>query len=186
MIGVLEPRAGILFPERCIETQTMMAASSGAELHFDEPISSWTQDDLGVSVTTHRGEYRARRMIVASGAWIADLVPSLACHFAVERQTLFWFSAKSAPQSFAPERCPVHLWQFERGEFFYGFPDMGDGIKVARHHAGIVTISSPTARRAATCRCSDRERRRLGRPQSPAERDHSGALSSASQPRVSA
>ena len=142
MVGVLEPRAGILFPETCVGIQNAMAARFGADLHFDEPISHWENEAMGVKVVTHRGEYRARKMIVASGAWVAELMPSLARHFTVERQTLYWFAPATAPQSFTPERCPVHLWQFDGGEFFYGFPDMGDGIKVARHYGGAVTSAA--------------------------------------------
>jgi glycine/D-amino acid oxidase-like deaminating enzyme len=34
-------------------------------------------------------------------------------------------------------RSPVHLWQFDEHQFVYGFPDLGEGVKVARHHGGV-------------------------------------------------
>src|SRR5262249_47381199 len=53
------------------------------------------------------------------------------------------------PASFGPERCPVHLWQFDGERFFYGFPDIGGGVKVAFHHRG-ETTSADAPRRAVT------------------------------------
>ena len=38
MVGVLEPRAGILFPERCVAAHLELAREAGADLHFDEPV----------------------------------------------------------------------------------------------------------------------------------------------------
>ena len=37
---------------------------------------------------------------------------------------------------FQPQQCPIHLWEYAPNKFFYGFPDLGDGIKVAIHHQG--------------------------------------------------
>ena len=59
MVGVLEPRAGILFPEQCIAAHLALAREAGAELHFDEPVLNWTADGSGVRVSTHQGEYRS-------------------------------------------------------------------------------------------------------------------------------
>ena len=144
MVGVLEPRAGVLFPERCVAAHLTLAREAGAELRFDEPIEGWETDGDGdgggVRVFTHRGEVRARTLIAASGAWIGQLLPDLATHFTIERQTLYWFDpVAGASQLFDPARCPVHLWQFDGPHFFYGFPDLGGGVKVGRHHDGVMT-----------------------------------------------
>ena len=64
----------------------------------------------------------------------------------IERQVLFWFDHASASEMFIPERCPVHLWQFDGRRFFYGFPNLGNGVKVAFHHGGeITTVDSRAA-----------------------------------------
>ena len=55
MVGVLEPRAGILFPERCVAAHLELAREAGADLHFDEPVLSWDcrrQRSPGVHPTT--------------------------------------------------------------------------------------------------------------------------------------
>ena len=138
MVGVLEPRAGILFPERCVAAHVDLAREAGAELHFDEPVLRWEADVESVRVFTRNGTYRADRLIVLAGAWTKDLFPDVALPLTVERQTLYWFEPQIRGGLFEPERCPIHLWQFDDGEFFYGFPDLGDGVKVARHHGGRV------------------------------------------------
>ena len=58
---------------------------------------------------------------------------------AVERQILFWFKPTAAGNFFHPDRCPIHLWEGDRGRFFYSFPDLGTGVKIARHQEGEIT-----------------------------------------------
>ena len=48
MVGLLERQAGVLFPEDCIEAFLEEARANGADLHFEEPVSSWS--DEGESV----------------------------------------------------------------------------------------------------------------------------------------
>lgn len=136
MVGVLEPRAGVLFPELCVAAHLDLAQEAGADLRFDEPVLRWEPDGGGVRVFTQRGEYRASHLIATAGAWMSALFPDLALPFAIERQTLYWFEPPVAGDLFDPERCPIHLWQFDGRRFFYGFPDLGEGVKVGRHHHG--------------------------------------------------
>jgi sarcosine oxidase len=135
MIAVWEPRAGNLFPEICIEAHLTMARNQGADLRGDEPVLSWEEDDGGVRVVTSRGAYHAGQLVLAAGSWIQSLLRNLKLPLAVERQVQFWFEPKH-PDRFQPERCPIHIWEHEPRRFFYGFPDRGDGVKVARHHEG--------------------------------------------------
>ena len=139
MMGVLEPRAGILFPERCVAAHLALAREAKAELHLDEPVLRWEADRAGARVFTPRGEYASRRLIVAAGPWVQSLFPALALPFKIERQVLYWFGSHDAGDRFDASRCPVHLWQFDGRHYFYGFPDLGEGIKVARHHDGRLT-----------------------------------------------
>jgi sarcosine oxidase len=149
MLAVLEPRAGILFPERCIAAHLTLAARHGATLRYDEPILHWSADDDGVKVLTRKNEFRARQLILTAGSWINYLIAGRRLPFTIERQVLFWFEAQHSPAEFYPERLPIHLWQFDGKHFFYGFPDLGDGVKVARHHDGELT-SPEVVRRDVT------------------------------------
>lgn len=136
MIGLLEPRAGILYPEKCIAAHLELARRHGALVRLDEPVTSWEVNGNSASITTSAGQYRAERIVFCGGAWLPELLPHLDLHLETERQVLFWFKALSSPENFSPERCPVHLWEYEPGLMFYGFPDLGAGIKTAIHHQG--------------------------------------------------
>lgn len=146
MVAVLEPRAGILFPEACISAQLGEARRHGAELRFDEPVLSWESDGDFVRVFTRRAECRARQMVVAAGAWVGSLLPCLDSPFRIERQVLHWFEPTRDVAAFGPKRCPIHLWQFDDGRFFYGFPDLGTGVKASFHHAGETTTADGVRR----------------------------------------
>jgi len=136
MVAVWEPRAGILFPEVCVQAHLTAALGHGAALHFEEQVLSWSPDATGVRVLTSQGEYRAEKLVLTAGSWINSLLFGLKLPFAVERQIQFWFEPKSEPSQFHAGRCPIHIWEYEPGRFFYGFPDLGNGVKVARHHEG--------------------------------------------------
>jgi sarcosine oxidase len=145
MIAVLEPRAGILFPERCVEAHLNLARRHGASLRFDEPVSRWESGGSGVRVFSAKAEYQAEQLLLSAGSWIKPLLPGLDFPVAVERQVQFWFEPKQ-PAQFQPDRCPVHLWEHSPGRHFYGFPDLGEGVKVAGHHEG-ETVSPDTLNR---------------------------------------
>ncbi len=136
MAAVWEPRAGILFPEECIAAHLELARRHGAMLHLDEQVLGWRPDGTGVAVQTTKGIYRAERLVLAAGAWMGQLLPELALPLKVERQVLFWFESPEGGDRFKSGQCPIHLWEYEQGKFFYGFPDLGEGVKVARHHQG--------------------------------------------------
>ena len=136
MVGIWDPRAGILYPEACIEAHLELARRNGAELRFDEAVVSWEADGEGVQVVTPNGRYRAERLLLSAGAWMTHLVKDLNLPLTVERQVLFWFKAAANPEAFSPERCPIFIWDYERDHHFYGFPDLGEGIKVAQMHDG--------------------------------------------------
>ncbi|HQR57466.1 MAG TPA: N-methyl-L-tryptophan oxidase [Burkholderiaceae bacterium] len=146
MVAVHEPRAGILFPEACIGAFLARARRQGAELHGNEALCRWESGTDGLRVYTEKGEYRARRLIVCAGAWVNELLPGQELRLHIERQVLHWFEPVTMADQFAPERCPIHLWQFDEGRFFYGFPDLGGGVKAGFHHEGEITSASDVRR----------------------------------------
>jgi sarcosine oxidase len=132
--AILEPRAGFLEPEAAVEATLALAAEAGAELRFDEPVLELE----GNALRTARGTYVADRVVVAAGPWLPELVPGLAALFTAARQPLLWLDPQE-PALFTPERFPVFVWEWKPGWAFYGFPDVGDGFKVAVHHHGEAT-----------------------------------------------
>jgi sarcosine oxidase len=141
MSAVWEPRAGILFPERCIEAHLQMAKRHGAVLQFDEPAISWKRAGDGVRVLTTKGEYLAQHLLITAGAWTSRLIAELALPLSIERQVLLWFDPVSHPEYFEPQRCPIYIAEHEPNRLIYGFPNLGEGyarsgVKVGRHHEG--------------------------------------------------
>src|SRR5262249_41955790 len=72
-VGLLEHRAGMMFPEKCISAFLDGARKRGAELRMSEGVSGWTAGGGGVTLTTAKGDFSADRMIVAAGAWLPGL-----------------------------------------------------------------------------------------------------------------
>jgi sarcosine oxidase len=155
-LAVWEPRAGILFPETIVETHLELAAREGATLKFNEPVCRWETEGEGVRVMTESNTYRAKRLLISTGPWLNSILNSNSNHLkktpvpgspfekctlplSVERQVLFWFQPLSHPERFQPQACPIYIWEYEPNRFFYGFPDLGDGMKLAFHHQGTVT-----------------------------------------------
>jgi len=139
MVAVWEPRAGVLFPEACVEAHLRAARLKGADLRNDEPVEDWTAGHDSVRVRTTKGVYNADRLLFCAGGWIRKLLPGLAASLVVERQVQFWFEPRVNAGQFRPDRCPIYIWEYEPNRFFYGFPDLGEGVKVARHHEGLPT-----------------------------------------------
>jgi sarcosine oxidase len=150
MVGVLEERAGVLFPEDCITAMLARATKAGAELIRDEAVVSWEAADDGVRVTTTRGEYRAGQLVLAGGAWMGQLVPELTGVLSVVRQPIHWFEPASHDADFTPQRCPVTLWEYGPDRVFYTLPDFGDGVKAGVHYQGRPVDPDQVDRRTST------------------------------------
>jgi sarcosine oxidase len=138
-VGLWEPRAGILLPERCLEAHLGLARDLGADLHFNEPVTEWKPDGNGIVVKTGAGEYCASQLVLTPGPWVKLFVPDLALPLTIERQVLYWFEPADNREAFELERLPVFAWEYLPDQMFYGFPNLGDGVKAALHHQGVLT-----------------------------------------------
>jgi len=145
MIGVWEPRAGYLVPEAAIAAHLEVAARHGAELRTGEAIVDWRATGDGVEVTTTNAVYRADRLVLALGAWMPRLIRDLDLPLTIERNVLYWFKPTRATTLFDRDRFPIWLCEYAPGLVWYGFPDTGQGVKVALHHQG--TAADPDALR---------------------------------------
>lgn len=134
-VGLFEPRAGVLRPEAAIEAALAAAETAGARLHFDEPVLSW-HPGARIELVTAVGRYAVDRLVLAAGAWMAGGLPGSDLRLEVARQTLFWFDAGESRRILSPKKMPIFIWEWAPDQMFYGFPDLGDGVKVAIHHQG--------------------------------------------------
>jgi sarcosine oxidase len=133
--GLAEATAGYLLADRCIAAHLALAERHRAELHFDERVRSWSIEGAGVRVSTDRGAYVADRLVIAAGAWNAQLIPRLAPLLTVKRVPLFWFEPVAEKDALA--KLPVYIVDSGHGHGCYGFPYLADqGLKIATHGMG--------------------------------------------------
>ncbi|HVY21590.1 MAG TPA: N-methyl-L-tryptophan oxidase [Bauldia sp.] len=150
--AVYEAEAGFILSERAIVAHVALAQSAGAEIRARERVVEWTPiAGGGVRVRTDRGVYEAGRLIVAAGAWLAELVPQLAPLAVPERQVLGWFQP-ATPARFTPDVFPVTILDVPEGAFYllpsYGIP----GVKIGLHRHFQETGTPETLSREATAR----------------------------------
>jgi sarcosine oxidase len=128
-VGVFEERAGVLFPERCIEAFLQLATGLGAELRHGEPMLGWHTRDGEVEVRTSGGSYTAGKLVLTVGAWASKL---LDLPLKVERTPVVWFEPRRGLD------LPIYIWDTGQS-VFYGVPHLEwSGAKVGRHHRGQV------------------------------------------------
>ena len=129
-VSIYEPGAATLSLEACLEA--MLGAAEGAELRFDEPAVGWSASASGVRVRTECGEYPARRLAIAAGAWTPQLLPELSLPLEVERTVQYWFEPAGAHADALAEG-PAWVWELEREGTWYGFPPTARGLKAGMH-----------------------------------------------------
>ncbi len=146
MVAVWEPRAGVLFPEKCIGAHLQLAQHHGATLHGEEIVLRWEKQVESLLVHTNKGRYSANQLVLSAGAWLHALVADLALPLQCTRQPLFWFEPVAHAENFAPTNFPIYILEHEPQRYFYGFPDLGDGCKTAIHHEGEATTAHSVRR----------------------------------------
>lgn len=135
-IGVYEAVAGALFPEAGVHAHLLVAAADGAELRFGTRATGWDAGDGGVRVALADGTHvEAQRLAICAGPWFAQIAPDLGIPLRIERNVQFWF-APFDRDAVSPARLPIYAVQRDGAAMFYGFPDFGDGAKVAHHRGG--------------------------------------------------
>ena len=136
-IGVYEAVAGALFPEAGVHAHLGVAAADGAELRFGVRSTGWDAGEGGVRVTLADGtQLDAERLALCAGPWFARIAPDLGIPLRIERNVQFWFAPLDRA-AVSPERLPIWCVERDGARMFYGFPDFGDGAKVAHHGSGV-------------------------------------------------
>ena len=72
------------------------------------------------------------------------LLPELKMPLEVKRQVLCWFcrTDQGRATDFLPSNFPIFIWEHAKNKIFYGFPDLGNGVKMAIHHRGLLTTAA--------------------------------------------
>lgn len=148
LVAVLDPRAGFLDPEACVNAHVDLARASGADVRFDEPLLRWIPDGDGVRVTTPDGDYTADFLVMAGGGWNRDLLRDIDLDLKIERQVLFWFEPPLDNNLFDKSHFPIYAYEFKAGHFCYGFPRLARGVKAAGMHSGEIASDPDNVRRS--------------------------------------
>jgi sarcosine oxidase len=142
-VALYEAKAGFVRPERTVLAQLELADKLGAELHFDEPMESWSPDTGGgVRVRTAAGEYTAGQLVITPGPWAPRLLADLGVSFRIERQVQHWFTPRGGVEPFLADRHPIYIWEPAEGHQMYGFPAIDGpdgGAKIAFFRRGTET-----------------------------------------------
>jgi sarcosine oxidase len=138
MSAVWENDAGILYPEACVRAFLEGARAAKAELRYGEPGLEWTCGPEGARVSTPRERYSGGALVLTAGTGMGALVAELRAHLRVERQIVAHFAPASARAAPELRHLPIFCLEEPNGAFYYGFPDLGTGCKIARHHGGAI------------------------------------------------
>ena len=134
---VVDPDAGILAVEECVNQLLVRAERHGARLCWNTPVASWSFEGDQAVVTTVSGDtFRAERAVITGGAWagtfLADELPPLT----VRHKLQVWYEADAVSRN-TLTGLPAFFFETERGSF-YGMPSGAGEIKLARHSGGPV------------------------------------------------
>jgi sarcosine oxidase len=133
---VHQPDAGRLDADAVVTTLHGEAIRHGADVRFSTVALAAQETPYGVAVSTTSGPIEARVVVVAAGAWLPGLLPSLpvpddlpAFRVTQEQPVYFPCAAGVSWPSFIHWRDPVAM---------YGLAAPGDGVKAGEHGSGRV------------------------------------------------
>jgi sarcosine oxidase len=149
-VGLLEHRAGMLAPEKCVAAHIARARELGAEMHLGTEVTSWSVGGQWVSIMTPNWSCTADRLIVAAGAWLPGLATrmGLKVPLEIERQMSHWFAPSSPDKKYRATNTPVALFELP-GDMFLTMGDEGHGVKCGKHHSGLPTSPDAVERKVS-------------------------------------
>jgi monomeric sarcosine oxidase len=132
--AIFERRAGYLDVEACVVAHVEEAQRLGAELLTGLTVHGWRDAGELLAVDTDQGEFLARRLVLAPGAWASQVLGTLPLRLVVRRKPQYWYPAGADYQ--ADHGCSAFLFETSAG-IFYGLPQIdARGLKAAEHTGG--------------------------------------------------
>lgn len=136
MAGALcDLSAGIVAAADTLAALTRLALGAGADLLTDTRVLAIEPTCSPIRVATDRGDLACEHLIVTAGAWTSRLVPGLAAHLGVARQSVGYYELGPLPAGLPERLFPVWVYLDEGdNNVFYGLPPFGGrGMKIGRH-----------------------------------------------------
>ena len=135
--AISQADAGVIAASRANSAHRRLAHARGAHLLAETPVLGIAEDrDLGFTVETSRGVFRADALVVAADAWTNEVLAPLGVSLPLRllQEQVTYFDAAD-PAAFEPAAFPVWIWH--RTPPVYGLPAFGlPGPKVALHGGG--------------------------------------------------
>ncbi|MEW1959548.1 N-methyl-L-tryptophan oxidase [Kineococcus sp. NPDC059986] len=129
-LGVLDPWAGICYPEQNVRAHVAQARRLGAEVFEHTTVTAVETTEDGVLVRTPTATIAARQVVVATGAWLGTLVPQLPLD--PRRMPMFFFRARPGhEQDYTLDAFPAFTRALPDGTEVWGHGSADDyGIKL--------------------------------------------------------
>jgi sarcosine oxidase len=121
---------GVIAASETIQALRGLVARGGAEVLEDTRVLEIDRSGEAIRIVSERGVLHAERVVIASGAWLRELVPAVRARMRVVPQTIVYYRlgvpARSLP-------AWIHFGGAESG-ITYGLAEMGrDALKAAYH-----------------------------------------------------
>ena len=128
-----EPGGGYVRPEQTIAALLSGAKARGAIIKTGAQVLSIVREGSGFRIKAADFDVMAQSVIVATGAWVSELSPSVAAPIIrICRQALHWFPVTDF-SLYRPGLSPTFYWTHgaSSADQFYGFPPVDGHVKVA-------------------------------------------------------
>ncbi len=139
-MGVYSEDAGIVNPTETVDVLAAAAQAHGATLLEWTPVTQiHTNDPAQITLETSRGTFSCRKLVIAAGGWLNELMPDLKLPLSVTLEASVFFRPQRIDE-FRVGRFPIFI---EHGSMAYGFPVFGlPGVKIGFHHGGAPTTAT--------------------------------------------
>jgi sarcosine oxidase len=145
-VALFEPDGGVLNPEGAVRAHLKAAQAAGTELRFETAMRNWEATGDGIRLFLMDGsQLSAKSLVLSLGPWFKETLEALGLPLRVQRNVQAWFSPGT--NDYGAERFPAFL--LDRAGLpapLYGFPDFGDGLKIAFHGFGQLTTAEEVDR----------------------------------------
>lgn len=134
--GVLETDTGFVYSDLSVKSAINAACKLGAHTLCDEIVRICKENGV-YKIQTQNSSIQVKQILISAGSYVNEVLS--VCEFdlpkvpvGIRRKVVNWFETDSYKLS---QDFPAFILEFE-DDYFYGFPDFADGLKVGRDRVG--------------------------------------------------
>lgn len=141
-VGILEDVGGLLMAEKAWTSFLSESLQAGASILANTCVTGIEESGNRYIVRTTAGCFNTPKIVVDSGPWVKELMPSMAGQIKVRRQVIHWYLDELSVYTLRRGFIPFVL-QRPNQDIIYGVPSQdAGGFKIANHTVG-QEISGP-------------------------------------------